>query len=165
MPGDHLAEKYFMFELDAGHIEQVVETFLHSELFRKNGSLFVLDGVLAFETAGKIHRHKPTGNMTGQPEHTAYRPEDLFANWSWRCVELFQPYAYTPAMVPFLSLDIFYALLFGRFTQTPPMAAICIGGGYLTGIGVLQNADEIFAGGAQVIRIVTELELDNQPTK
>ena len=153
---DHSTKKHLMFELDAGHIEQIVETLLHAELLCKDGSVLVLDGVLTFEPAGEIHRHEPTRNVTGQPKGAADRPKNLFANRTRFCIELFEPDAHTAAMVPFLGLDLDYSLSFRRLTQALPMAPIGIRGRNLPRVGILQNTDEIFAGSYQINRIVTE---------
>ena len=59
MTGDDFTEEEFVFEFDAGHVEEVGDAFVQFELFGEFGGLFVFGGVLAFKSAGEIHRHEP----------------------------------------------------------------------------------------------------------
>jgi len=142
MAGDDLTEKEFVFEFDTCHVEQVVQTFVHFEFFSENCRVFVFDGVFAFEPTCKIHRHKPTRNVTTQPERPADRPENFIAHCARFCIELFEPFSDSEPMLPFLSLDLSYSLFFWRFAKRFPMPAVRIRGRNLAGIRVLKNANE-----------------------
>ena len=113
--GDYGAEEYFVFEFDPRHVEKVVYAVGHFELFCKGGGVFVFDRVFALQSSGEIHRHEPAGDIAGKAEGAADRPEGLFTRPSGLCIELLEPLADTPAVVPFLGLDLFYLGLFWRF--------------------------------------------------
>lgn len=114
MVGDGFAEEFFVFDLDAGHIKQVLDAVIHAEFGRKLGGIFVFDRVLALEASGEIHRHEPARQKTRRAERAPDRPEYFLSEGSGPGIELCQPLADTPAVIPFLGLDLFDPCFFNR---------------------------------------------------
>ena len=156
MAGDGFAEEEFVFELDAGHVEEVAGAFVHFQFVCEFRRVLVFDGVLTFQSSGEIHRHEPAGNVAGKAKRAPDRPEYFFAERSRPRVELFEPFPDASAMIPFFCFDLFYSFFLLRIAKALPMTSVRVRGCNLAGISVLQNADQIFAGGPQFKRIVTE---------
>lgn len=146
MASDRFAKKEFVFDLDASHIEKVSDAIVHAELAGELGGVLVFNGILAFESAGKIHRHEPAGDITGEAEKFAERGEDRLTPPVRARAEFLEPLAYAAAMVPFFVLDLIDARAFGRSSKAFPVPAIGVGRGDLAGISVLQYANETSTG-------------------
>ena len=144
--GDGLAEKGFVLGFDAGHVEQVFHTLLHSEFLRESSRYFIFDDIPAFQPPGKIHRHKPARQKTRRTERTPESPEDLLTHSIRLCFQRFKPPPDPLAMMPFLRLDLFDLRPFGGFLKRFPMPAISKRRRDLAGVGVPENADQVFAG-------------------
>ena len=146
MAGDSLAEEGFVFGFDAGHIEKVFHALVHPEFFCKPGSFSVFDDISAFQPSGKIHRHKPAGEKTRCTKRAPDRPKNLLTKGARLCPQSFKPPSDPLAMMPFLGFDLFYFSFFGGFLKRFPMPAISKRRRDLAGIGVLKDADQVFAG-------------------
>ena len=107
MSGHHLAKKYLVLGLDARHVEKIVDTLVHIQLFCERCGVFVLGHIPALEPAGEVHRHEPTRHMTGQSERAPDSPEDHLAHPLWFCAEILKPSPYSITMMPFFRLDLF----------------------------------------------------------
>lgn len=113
MARDRLAKKYFMLDLHTCHIEEVVDAFVHRQLFRKHRRVLILDRVSTLQATREVHRHEPTRDKTGMAEKLSDRPKDLFTARSRFGVEFPKPLANSSAMIPLLGLDLLYTVFFG----------------------------------------------------
>lgn len=145
MAGDHLPKKHFVFEFDARHLQQIADAFLQFQVLGARGGIFIFHGVPAFKPSGEIHRHEPSGNVTGQPKHTSDHPEHLVADNTRPCIEFCKPIADPSPMVPFLGLDRLYSFALVQIAERPPVSAVGICRSDLAGVGVLQDTDEVFS--------------------
>ena len=126
MAGDHFTKKNLVLQLNTGHVEQIVNALLHFDLLGERRCILIFDNVSALEPPGKIHRHEPAGQKTGQSEYPANGPENLFANRPWPGTEFLEPFADPAAVVPFLTLDLSYLSFLRRVFQRSPVAAISV---------------------------------------
>lgn len=147
---DDLAKKLLVLDLDAGHVEEVFDAIIHLQLFGECCGVLVFDRVLTLKPPGEVHRHKPAGNIARKPECAADGPKNLLPPPIRPGSEFFKPFADPPAMVPFLFLDLLYSFFFRRLFEALPVAAICVSGGNLARIGVLEDSNKIFAGRFQL---------------
>lgn len=136
----------FVLPLYFSHREQTVNQFSSAAVARVTRSGFVFDDVSTFEPAGAVHRCKPAGDVTQQTKRSADECSPQFAALVWAGVQTGEHLTNQPAMMPFLFLDLSYLGAIFRVMKRMPVSAISISGCQLTGVGELQNPDQLIFG-------------------
>lgn len=149
MPRDGFPEEKLVFSFDSGHVQQVLDTIVHSYIACIVGRFLVFQNVSTFEPPGKVHRKKPARNEAKWSKHPPDQPEQPFSLRPRARAKRCKPRPDPFAMVPFLRLDLLYSFFFRARLERTPMASIGQGRRGLARVGILQDTNEFEFVGLQ----------------